>query len=167
VLLRLRLKQRKIPIVLPVTGNQALSDSDTGTGIKKEESKKDKAEMLKMLVLIACFAWIRPSSGFIRVPPRSARSSSQITYAMSETSSKPRWAGNDDVLSLFVNMLINFKPLFSLMKPLARSTLIKTAESNGIPWINSVKIAEKYENLFQNNLDDIVKENPLPYPGYY
>ena len=86
---------------------------------------------------------------------------------MSETSSKPRWAGNDDVLSLFVNMLINFKPLFSLMKPLARSTLIKTAESNGIPWINSVKIAEKYENLFQNNLDDIVKENPLPYPGYY
>jgi hypothetical protein len=53
------------------------------------------------------------------------------------------------------------------MKPMARSTLIKTAESNGIPWINSVEIAQKYESIFEMNLKDIMKERELSYPGYY
>ena len=118
-------------------------------------------EIVCLLAFSACF-W--PSWGFLR--PCSSFSTPRLN-AVSESSSKPRWAGNDDLLSLFVNMLINFKPLFGLMKPLARSTLIKTAETNGIPWINSVKIAQKYQNIFQRNLDGIVKETPLSYPGYY
>ncbi len=120
-------------------------------------------EILCLIALSTCFLLSR---GFSRLPTSTLSTPRRVFNALSETSSKPRWAGNDDVLSLFVNMLINFKPLFGLMKPLARSTLIKTAESNGIPWINSVKIAQKYQNLFQSNLDDIVKEAPLSYPGY-
>ena len=47
---------------------------------------------------------------------------------------KPKWAGSGDkdILSKIVNMLINFKPLYNLMKPLARQTLISTAEKNSL-----------------------------------
>ena len=122
-----------------------------------------------MLVTAVFLALVTVSSGLLRsTPSRISRVPlSRVYNTLSESSSKPRWAGNDDVLSRFVNMLINFRPLFNMMKPMARSTLIKTAESNGIPWINSVEIAQKYESIFEMNLKDIMKERELSYPGYY
>ena len=46
---------------------------------------------------------------------------------------KPDWAG-DDLLSRFVNVLIQTKPIYAVMKQQARQVLVKTAEKNGIPW---------------------------------
>ena len=47
---------------------------------------------------------------------------------------KPDWAG-DDVLSKVVDAAINNKVLYEgLMKPMARRTLINTAEKNGVAW---------------------------------
>ena len=76
---------------------------------------------------------------------------------------KPDWAG-EDWLSRFVNLLIQTKPLYSLMKHQARQVLIKTAEKNGIPW------RQNYEALDASNikqqLPDVVNEN-IVYPDYY
>ena len=42
---------------------------------------------------------------------------------------KPDWAG-EDLLSRFVNLLIQTKPIYNVMKSQARQVLIKTAEKN-------------------------------------
>ncbi len=47
--------------------------------------------------------------------------------------SKPAWAG-DDFLSRCVNLLIQTKPVYAVMKQQARQVLIKTAQKNGIPY---------------------------------
>jgi hypothetical protein len=52
---------------------------------------------------------------------------------MTTTKLKPDWAG-EDFLSRLVNLLIQTKPIYALMKQQARQVLIKTAEKNGIPW---------------------------------
>ena len=44
--------------------------------------------------------------------------------------SKPKWAAGG-IVSDLVNMLINFKPLFGMMKKGARNVLISTAEEKG------------------------------------
>lgn len=54
------------------------------------------------------------------------------------TKLKPDWAGHDDLLSKVVNVLINTKPLYALMKQQARKVLIKTAEKNGVAWRDNV-----------------------------
>ena len=47
---------------------------------------------------------------------------------------KPDWAG-DDLLSKVVDAAISNKVLYEgLMKPMARRTLINTAEKNGVAW---------------------------------
>ena len=47
---------------------------------------------------------------------------------------KPDWAG-DDLLSKVVDAAISNKILYEgLMKPMARRTLINTAEKNGVAW---------------------------------
>ena len=52
---------------------------------------------------------------------------------------KPDWAG-DDVLSKVVDAAINNKVLYEgLMKPMARRTLINTAEKNGVAWRDIAK----------------------------
>lgn len=76
---------------------------------------------------------------------------------------KPSWAG-DDVLSRFVNLLIQTKPIYSVMKSQARQVLVKTAEKNGIHW------RENYQQLessgVQQTLDDITNPD-IVYPDYY
>ncbi|HIK13819.1 MAG TPA: class I SAM-dependent methyltransferase [Leptolyngbyaceae cyanobacterium M33_DOE_097] len=77
--------------------------------------------------------------------------------------SKPAWAG-DDLLSRCVNLLIQTKPLYALMKQQARQVLIKTAEKNGVPW------RKQYEELkasgIQQQIDQVA--NPaVEYPAYY
>ncbi|MGB8702000.1 MAG: class I SAM-dependent methyltransferase [Thermosynechococcaceae cyanobacterium] len=76
---------------------------------------------------------------------------------------KPDWAGADP-LSRFVNVLIQTKPIYGLMKQQARQVLIKTAEKNGIPWRQTVQAFEAsgiQQQLAQHT-------NPaIAYPDYY
>lgn len=77
--------------------------------------------------------------------------------------SKPAWAG-DDLLSRFVNVLIQTKPIYALMKQQARQVLIKTAEKNGISW------RENYEKLQSSGIQQqlALMTNPdVIYPDYY
>ncbi len=76
---------------------------------------------------------------------------------------KPNWAGND-LLSRLVNVLIQTKPIYALMKQQARQVLIKTAEKNGIPWRQTV---QGYESSpIQQRLAQV--SNPgITYPEYY
>ncbi|MGF1539000.1 MAG: class I SAM-dependent methyltransferase [Pleurocapsa sp.] len=76
---------------------------------------------------------------------------------------KPDWAGND-LLSRFVNLLIQTKPIYGLLKSQARQVLIKTAEKNGILW------RENYQKLEQSDVRELYQAiaNPdIVYPDYY
>jgi len=76
---------------------------------------------------------------------------------------KPDWAG-DDLLSRFVNVLIQTKPIYAVMKRQARQVLIKTAEKNGIPW------RKNYEELEASGVKKRLAQitNPtVTYPDYY
>ena len=79
---------------------------------------------------------------------------------------KPKWAGSNDLLSTAVNALINFKPLFGVMKIAARNTLIDTAEKNGIPWRERARDLIGKQNLLERNLEDLV-DRSIVYPSYY
>jgi ubiquinone/menaquinone biosynthesis C-methylase UbiE len=76
---------------------------------------------------------------------------------------KPDWAG-EDFLSRIVNVLIQTKPIYAVMKQQARQVLIKTAEKNGIPWRQTYQELEasKAKTLF----DEIADSN-IQYPDYY
>ncbi|BAY09485.1 class I SAM-dependent methyltransferase [Calothrix sp. NIES-2098] len=76
---------------------------------------------------------------------------------------KPDWAG-EDTLSKFVNLLIQTKPIYNLMKHQARQVLIKTAEKNGVPWrknYEALKSSGVTQQLVQVTNPDVV------YPDYY
>ncbi|MUG91302.1 methyltransferase domain-containing protein [Scytonema sp. UIC 10036] len=76
---------------------------------------------------------------------------------------KPDWAG-ENMLSKFVNLLIQTKPIYKLMKHQARLVLIKTAEKNGIPW------RKNYEALKSSSVKQQLAKvtNPdVVYPDYY
>jgi len=79
------------------------------------------------------------------------------------TKIKPNWAG-EGLLSQFVNLLIQTKPIYSLMKQQARQVLIKTAEKNGISWRKNCEILEK-SNVKQQ-LAEIANPS-ITYPDYY
>lgn len=76
---------------------------------------------------------------------------------------KPDWAG-EDVLSRFVNLLINNKSIYKLMKYQARQVLIKTAEKNGIPWR---KNAQELEQSSAKQAFEEINDPHLVYPEYY
>lgn len=82
---------------------------------------------------------------------------------MINTKLKPDWAG-EDFLSKIVNVLIETKPLYSLMKRQARQVLIKTAEKNGIPWR---KTCQQLEASQVKHLLDSVTNPNIKYPDYY
>lgn len=76
---------------------------------------------------------------------------------------KPAWAG-DDLLSHCVNLLIQTKPLYALMKQQARQVLIKTAEKNGVPW------RQHYEELEASGIQQQIAQvtnAAVQYPDYY
>lgn len=76
---------------------------------------------------------------------------------------KPDWAG-ETLLSSFVNLLIQIKPVYKLMKKQARQVLIKTAEKKGVPW------RKNYEALEASTAKQLLAEvtNPdVVYPDYY
>lgn len=76
---------------------------------------------------------------------------------------KPDWAG-EDLLSKFVNLLIQTKPIYKVMKSQARRIMIKTAETNGIPW------RQNYQELAASGAKNLLATmtNPqVEYPDYY
>ncbi|MDJ0728602.1 MAG: class I SAM-dependent methyltransferase [Crocosphaera sp.] len=76
---------------------------------------------------------------------------------------KPDWTGND-LLSRFVNLMIQTKPIYRLMTHQARQVIIKTAEKNGIAWEENCQTLEKSPAkslLAQITNPDVV------YPDYY
>jgi ubiquinone/menaquinone biosynthesis C-methylase UbiE len=82
---------------------------------------------------------------------------------MESTKLKPDWAG-EDWLSKLVNILINTKPIYTIMKEQARQVIIKTAEKNGIPWRKNYQTLEN--SPAKQYLTDITNPN-IVYPDYY
>ncbi len=76
---------------------------------------------------------------------------------------KPDWAG-DDLLARFVNLLIQTKPIYGLMKQQARSVIIKTAEKNGISWRENYQAWA--DSGVEKTLIDVADPN-VAYPDYY
>lgn len=76
---------------------------------------------------------------------------------------KPDWAG-DDLLSRLVNVLIQTKPIYNVMKHKARRVLMKTAEKNGIPWRRTYQ--ELQASGVQAHLEQITNPS-ITYPDYY
>ena len=76
---------------------------------------------------------------------------------------KPDWAG-EDILSRFVNILINNKSIYKVMKYQARQVLITTAEKNGIPWR---KNREELEKSSAKQAFELINDPNLVYPDYY
>lgn len=79
--------------------------------------------------------------------------------------SKPKWAAGG-IVSDTVNALISFKPLFGIMKGMARNTLIETAEKNAIPWRGRAEELEG-ENEVLSGLLESVEDKSVSYPAYY
>jgi ubiquinone/menaquinone biosynthesis C-methylase UbiE len=76
---------------------------------------------------------------------------------------KPDWAG-ENLLSQVVNVLIQTKPIYALMKQQARKVLIQTAEKNGVPWRQTVQ--DFQASKIQQRL--ALLTNPeVTYPDYY
>lgn len=76
---------------------------------------------------------------------------------------KPDWAGTD-FLSKLVNLMIDTKPIFQIMKYQARQVLIKTAEKKGIPW------RETYQELEISGVKELLPDmtnTTVMYPEYY
>lgn len=79
------------------------------------------------------------------------------------SSGKPKWAG-DDFLSRCVNLLIQTKPIYAVMKSQARKVLIKTAEKNHIAWREN---AQKLEAMGAKQAFAQVSDPNITYPDYY
>lgn len=82
---------------------------------------------------------------------------------MTPAKAKPDWAG-EDLLSRMVNLLIQTKPIYALMKQQARQVLIKTAEKNGVAW------RQICQTLASSGVQEHLAEvtNPaVTYPDYY
>ncbi len=85
-----------------------------------------------------------------------------ISTSESTNKVKPDWAG-EELLSRFVNLLIQTKPIYSVMTQLARRVLIKTAETNGIPWRKNYQELEA--SGVQSRLNEV--QQLVTYPEYY
>ena len=86
-----------------------------------------------------------------------------MTTKEKSAKSKPDWAG-DELLSRFVNLLIQTKPVYGIMKHQARRVLIDTAEKNGIPW------RQDYQELEESGVKDLldsITNSAIVYPDYY
>ena len=96
-------------------------------------------------------------------PGRGRRVLARATEA--ETKTKPDWAG-DDVLSKLVDAAIGNELLYEkIMKPMARQTLINTAEKNGIAWRDEAAKLEANKAIYESF--NSLKNDAIDYPEYY
>jgi len=87
------------------------------------------------------------------------------TERVENTKTKPDWAG-DDVLSKLVDAAIANEVLYErIMKPMARRTLINTAEKNGVMWREEAKALEANAEVYARF--DALKKAEVTYPEYY
>lgn len=80
-----------------------------------------------------------------------------------EAKLKPNWAG-EDLLSRFVNLLIQTKPIYRLMKHQARQVLIKTAEKKGVSWREN---SQQLDTTQTKQLKEQITNPEVTYPEYY
>lgn len=110
-----------------------------------------------------------PSSASSSSRTRSTRSGYRsrhraVARATSEKA-KPDWAG-DDALSKLVDAAISNELLYeNIMKPMARRTLIQTAEKNGIQWRDEAKRLEGDSRVYE--AFEAIKDDSIEYPEYY
>ena len=100
-----------------------------------------------------------------RVARRSVIGGASGSTGTADDKVKPDWAG-DDLLSKVVDAAISNKVLYEgIMKPMARRTLINTAEKNGVAWRD---IAEELGNepAVKQALAEIENKS-VEYPEYY
>lgn len=76
---------------------------------------------------------------------------------------KPDWAG-ENLLYRFVNLLIQTKPIYNVMKSQARQVLIKTAEKKGISWRQNYR---ELEASGAKELLETMTNSLVVYPDYY
>ena len=125
-----------------------------------------------LLSLLSLVFGYKPSSSSISIRrinklSSSSSSSSSSVELLTPTQDKPRWAGKDDPLSEFVNMLISIKPLFNIMKYAARRTLISTAENKGIPWTERALVLNDKIQSLEQIYSTIYSNSITTYPEYY
>lgn len=68
-------------------------------------------------------------------------------------------------MSKVVNALIGFKPLFAVMKVMAKNTLKSTATKNGVDWDGIVAEYEAIPEL--KGIKEELEEPGMSYPSYY
>ena len=108
-----------------------------------------------------------PSSSRARsTTPRSGyRSRHRAVARATSEKAKPDWAG-DDALSKLVDAAISNELLYeNIMKPMARRTLIQTAEKNGIQWRDEAKRLEGDSRVYE--AFEAIKDDSMEYPEYY
>ena len=94
-----------------------------------------------------------------------ASSSSSSTSSLTTDKEKPDWAG-DDFLSNVVDAAISNKLLYEgLMKPMARRTLINTADKNGVAWRDIASALDADPAV--KALYDEIRNEDVEYPSYY
>lgn len=90
-------------------------------------------------------------------------------YSMVATTKEdhPRWAGGGPI-SVLVNLMINTKPVFDLMKLGARKVLIGTAEEKNIPWTKRARQLRSERAVLEKYFNQINAEAPnVVYPDYF
>ena len=125
--------------------------------------------MRSLVSIIVLLVYVDNLSAFIsRLSIQKSLKFTSSLYSTTKENNKPKWAGSGDkdILSKIVNILINFKPLYNLMKPLARQTLINTAEKSGIPWSNRAKELLSTQNVLDEYYNE-VNDPSILYPDYY
>ena len=106
----------------------------------------------------------RPASRVAR-PRVTARAAPSSDSALTTDKAKPDWAG-DDFLSKVVDAAIGNELLYeNVMKPMARRTLINTAEKNGVRWRDIA--AELEADPAVKAAYDAVLNEDVAYPDYY
>jgi ubiquinone/menaquinone biosynthesis C-methylase UbiE len=79
---------------------------------------------------------------------------------------KPDWAGEENFLSKVVDAAISNELLYEkIMKPMARRTLINTAEKNGIAWRDEAARLEANKDVY--DAYESIKREEVEYPEYY
>ncbi|DBB17542.1 TPA: hypothetical protein ACH3X3_002600 [Trebouxia sp. C0006] len=103
------------------------------------------------------------------VTPRAGNARGCRCHAAIETvtidKKPPYWIGKTGAVSQAINLAINNPTLWGFMRAGARKTMIKTAESSGIPWRQAVEELRNTPELedFKSQIEDTT----LQYPDYY